>query len=390
VANTLGYYDQLKYSQQALRVLENTIGMPKACFRGYDLENRSSLGPGSTIRIRRPAAVTEQTLGTGTATALAPEGIEMTLNIAKEANFEVTDLDFAYSGRALMEDHIPRAVYSLVQGMDTRLWDAGYKGTPWANNTTGTTIAVADLAALSRILEVNQVPIADISRMWGAIGPTEREALIQLSAFSQQQGAANLGVNVQTTGQFSEPKYGFNLFSSQNRPTHTPGTMADPVGAITGAHAAGVTSLTIGSVTASSTVKAGDFVTITNVTQRYVITADATASGGGSIVVSISPPLQVALAGAEVATIDVEATKVKNSLFFHSEYMAFAMGPLPEYADVLDKGATIATVSDPRTGLSVRTSYGWNQASKKMLFSVDVLYGIKVLNPNMAVRSRQA
>lgn len=391
MANTLGYYDQLKYSQRALRVLENTLGMPSVCSRAYDAENRQSLGPGSTIRIRRPSAVAEQTLGTGTATALSPDALEMTLDIAKEANFEVTDLDFAYAGRALMEDHIPRAVYALVDGMDTRLWAAAYKGTPWVYNTAGTSIALADMAAASRILEKNKVPIKDYPNMWGAIGPEEREALVQLSAFGQWQGAAGDGVNVQSTAQFSSPKLGFRLFSSPSRPSHTPGNNAQSgLAAVT---AIGATSMVVTSVDTSGTFKAGDSFIMGGTgdayLQRYVITADATASSG-SVTLSFSPKLAIAAAGGETITFDAEATKVKQSIFMHSEYIGFAMGPLPEYSDVLGENARIATVTDPRTGLSVRTSYGWNQSAKKMLFSVDVLYGIKVLNPNMAVRIRQA
>ena len=388
MANTLGYYDQLKYSQRALRVLENTLGMPAVCSRAYDAENRQSLGPGSTIRIRRPSAVSEQTLGTGTATALSPDALEMTLDIAKEANFEVTDLDFAYAGRALMEDHIPRAVYALVDGMDTRLWAAAYKGTPWVYNTAGTSIALADMAAASRILEKNKVPIKDYPNMWGAIGPEEREALVQLSSFGQWQGAANDGVNVQNTAQFSSPKLGFRLFSSPSRPTHTPGNNSDNAG-VAAATAIGATSIVVSSVSTSGTFTAGDSFVIAGNDQRYVITAAATASSG-SVTLSFLPKLAAATSGSEVVTLDTEATKVKQSIFMHSEYIGFAMGPLPEYSDVLGENARIATVTDPRTGLSVRTSYGWNQSAKKMLFSVDVLYGIKVLNPNMAVRIRQA
>lgn len=386
MTNTLGYTDQLKYSMAGLRVLENALGAAKACYRAYDTEKRTSLGAGSTIRIVRPTALgAPQALGTGTATALAPEGLEMTLSFAREKNFEVTDTDFAYSGQALIDMHIPRAIYSLVNEMDQNIWSAAYKGTPWVNDVASTTIAVADLAKISRILEERGVPIADVGNMWGLIGPHEREALIQLAAFSQQQGAAESGVNVQRTGQFSEPKYGFNLFSSANRPTHTPGTMADAAG-VAAAASIGATSLSVSSVSSSGTVKAGDSFSIAGHTQRYVITADATATTG-TIVLSFAPGLEAATAGSEVVTIDVEGTKVKQSVFMHSEYIAFAMGPLPEYSNM---GAQIATATDPRTGLSVRTSYGWNQASKKLLFSVDILYGIKVLNPNMAVRSRQA
>ena len=60
------------------------------------------------------------------------------------------------------------------------------------------------------------------------------------------------------------------------------------------------------------------------------------------------------------------------------------MAPLPELPDEL--GAKVATVSDPVTGLSVRSRIYYVGDSSEVHVALDVLYGVKTLDNNMAVR----
>jgi hypothetical protein len=51
-------------------------------------------------------------------------------------------------------------------------------------------------------------------------------------------------------------------------------------------------------------------------------------------------------------------------------------------------GAQIETVTDPQTGLSIRSRLYYEGNSSAVHVALDVLFGVKVLNPNMAVKLR--
>jgi hypothetical protein len=182
-------------------------------------------------------------------------------------------------------------------------------------------------------------------------------------------------------------RYGMEIFSNQNVQTHVPGTVvtgADQLGAVTGAHAKYATSLVVGSFAATETFKAGDTFVITGFTQRYAVTADLTLAGGAGTL-SISPPLQNALAGAEVVTVRVQgANNRKENIAFHKNAFAIAMAPLSEMGNEL--GAKVATIADPVTGLALRSRVFYVPDSSVVKVALDVLYGIKTLDPNLAAR----
>ena len=60
--------------------------------------------------------------------------------------------------------------------------------------------------------------------------------------------------------------------------------------------------------------------------------------------------------------------------------------PLSELGGQL--GAKIATVADPQTGLSLRSRLFYDGSNSKVIVALDVLYGVKTLEPNRAVRLR--
>jgi hypothetical protein len=210
--------------------------------------------------------------------------------------------------------------------------------------------------------------------------------LLNLSAFSQSQGAGDAGVQTQMRGYLGR-KFGFEVFANQNTPTHTSGTMADVAGAVDGVHAVGVTSMLIKSLTDGDTIKAGDSFSIAGFTQRYVVTADVTTGTPTTkATVSIFPALKVATAGNEVVTFKAAASPLvkKQNLAFHRNWAALAMAPLTDMGNQL--GAKIATVIDPITGLTLRSRIFYDGDKSTIKVALDALWGVKVLDPNRCVR----
>jgi len=205
---------------------------------------------------------------------------------------------------------------------------------------------------------------------------------LNLSAFSQQQGAGDTGVSTQLTGSLGT-KFGFEISSSNNVRTHVAGVAADAIGALVGAHAVGATVIAFNGVTASATFKRGDTFVIAGNTQRYSLLADVTADGTGAVTgAQVSPALVQGYSGGAVVTFDL-MNHVQN-LAFSRDFATMAMAPLTTLGREL-MGARIETVVDEGSGLALRARMFYVGDQSKVYVALDILYGLRVLNPNMAV-----
>jgi hypothetical protein len=178
------------------------------------------------------------------------------------------------------------------------------------------------------------------------------------------------------------------LFASQNAPTHIPGTANQSAGGSVGAinMAAGLLrnaeSMVVDAFTGAETIAQGDTFTIAGHTQRYAVTADLTLSSGAGTI-AFTPPAVTDYAddAAVTFTNQTDAGSVQQ-LMFHRNAFAFVFAPLP--TDL--PGIEVGIATDPVTGLSVRASRWAEGKEKKSYISLDMLYGVKTLDPNLAVR----
>jgi hypothetical protein len=118
------------------------------------------------------------------------------------------------------------------------------------------------------------------------------------------------------------------------------------------------------------------------------MTADGTDADGAAASITFEPGLAVATAGAEVITITLQGAAKANCLAWHTNAFCLASAPLSELGNQL--GAKIATVTDPITGLSLRSRMYYVGGSSQVEVALDVLFGVKTLNRNMAVRHYDA
>jgi hypothetical protein len=381
MANTLGVYNPTWYSKEALKILMNNLGMANTVHRR--LEGEKSREPGETLKIRRPSTFSAAD-APATAADLNTQTATVTLAYWREVKFKLTDKELAFTGDQIITDHIAPAAYALADDIDTKL-ALLYKDIPWMDSLTATAVP-ADIVKARRLLFNNKVPVNDTPNMFGMINGTVEEELLGNAAFSQQQGAGDVGIAAQIKGTLG-PKYGFNMFANQNVQTHTSGTCADATGALTADAALGATSIAVDAVTDGGTAKAGDHLIITGDSQRYAITADVTFTGAAGTI-SIDPPLRAAALDNAVVTIDVTGTATANCLFYHRNAFALVMAPLPETGNEL--GARVATVSDPVTKLSLRSRLYYVGNSSEVHVAIDCLYGVETLDNNMCYRMQEA
>jgi len=382
MANVLGNYNPLFYAQEALIQLWANMGMARTVHMGYDAE-RSSFNKGDTITIRRPTKFTVQD-APSTAQDLNPDTVNLVLNFWKEVKFKVSDKEYSFTGQQIIDEHINPAALELADFVDVTL-NGLYKDIPWFHDLQSTPDQ-DDIVDTRKILSDNKVPLRDMANMHYQMGGAMTAAMLKIPAFSQDQGAGPAGVATQISG-FLGRKYGMNTFENQNVPSHTKGTASATTLAAVGAYAAGVSTMTIDAGSVTGTLVPGDTFVIAGNTQRYAVTNTTTASTNVFTGVTFTPALVAAVSDNDVVTVSLD-DHVAN-LAYHRNAFALAFGKLPDLSNFDNNlGAQVAVVQDPITGLAVRSRIYYVGNSSEIHVALDILFGVKTLDPNLGCRGR--
>lgn len=379
MSNVLGNYNETFFAQEALIQLEKVLGMAGRCHRGYSPESQSR---GDTIQIRRPSSFVA---GDAPAAAvdLNTESVSIVLNKWKEVKFKLTDKDLSLTAPEIITNHVRPAAVALADQIDQDMC-ALYKDIPWVSAQTATPV-LADIAGLRKIMFDNKVPLNDKANLNYMIdGATEVEYLKALATAGQQAGAQDPALREGSMGRL----FGYDVWANQNCPIHTSGAAADFTGTVDGVNAIGVATLLFSAVTAGITWKTGDSFSIAGDAQRYVATADGTDADGAAASIAFAPPLKKATAGTEVITLTLTGAAKAQTIAFHRNAFALATAPLTNIGNAL--GARIAVVNDPITNISLRSRMFYLPDTSVVGVALDVLYGVKTLDPNLAVRGYDA
>jgi hypothetical protein len=191
---------------------------------------------------------------------------------------------------------------------------------------------------------------------------------------------------------------------SQSIVSHTTGvTPAAPIVATT-VTAQGATSLAISFTSGSPTFKVGDVFTVANVfavnpqtrkstgsLQQFTVTADVSVSSTTTATLSVSPAIYTsahALAtvnsfpasSAALTFLGGSATQYAQNLVYHKDAITFATADL-----LLPQGVDMAS-RQVHNGISMRIVRQYDINNDRMPCRIDVLYGYKVIRPQMACR----
>lgn len=380
MSNVLGNYNPIFYAQKALDYLHNSMGMARTVFMGLDEEYKSRQ-QGDTITVKRPSRFTVQD-APSSAQDLAVETVTMTLAYWREVKFKLTDKEVAIATERIIRDHVAPAAIELANDIDTKLaLLANY--VPWFTDLTSTPVA-SDLTAARKVLFDNKVPLADQANMFGMVDGNLEAALLNLTAFTQNQGSGDVGTAAQINGAVGK-RYGINWFANQNVQSHVKGTASTGTLALVGAHSKFGTTVTLDAGSVTGTLTAGDSFVLAGNSQRYTVLATVTASGNAFPAVAISPPLVQDYADNTVATVSLD-DHVMN-LAYHRNAFGLVMAKLPDEL-LRGLGMQVASISDPVTGLSIRAAIYAVPNSSEVHCKLDVLYGVVALNPNLAMRMR--
>lgn len=396
MANFIDPYNPIFYAQELLIALQNALGFASRVHRGYDAERRT-FNKGNTISIKRPSVLTTQAGGTGTTQDLNTEEVNIVLDDFREVKFEVSDVEGAYAGAKIIEDHIQPGAYAIAAYIDAKL-AALSKDIPWFyDGLDAKTYSSTDITGPRKVLRDIAGTIVDNSvDIHYGIDTTMEQKFLDMGIFHQAQTTGQ-GNNMSLFNGSLGTRFGAEFFVNQSLAQHTSGTVVsagtDVLGSVTGAHVIRAESLIIGDLSLVETILKGDTFVIAGHTQRYVATATTTLVAGAGTV-SIFPPLKQALAGAEVITFEdgttanVQASSFYPNLLFHKNAFALAFAKLPETGN--DAGARMFSVQDPITGIAVRGRIAYVDTSAVVNVTLDVLFGVKTLDPNLAVNFRRA
>jgi hypothetical protein len=207
-----------------------------------------------------------------------------------------------------------------------------------------------------------------------------------------------------------------DVYQAQNVPTFTRGTATNTTPAVDGAGQVSTyanvkdtdtQSLLLKNAGNAVTYVAGDVFTIADVyavnpvtkatqsfLKQFTVTAAATASAGGAVTLTISPAIitsgayqNVSAAPADSALLTIvgsASTGYPQNLFFHENAFALCMVPME-----LPDGAAYKA-RESYKGLSIRIVGDYDIVNDVNMWRLDVLYGVKAIDPRLAVRASGA
>jgi hypothetical protein len=229
----------------------------------------------------------------------------------------------------------------------------------------GTSGDLSDFANSVKVLDDNGAPAMDRSIILGTSAAAKIRGTQSVLFKVNEAGSADLlrtgalgtveGLNVRTSGQIK---------AGQGQNGTAVGTGASYV--LNGAHAVGVTSVTV--KTGTGTVLVGDVVTIDGF--KYIATSAIAAAGTFTIA---SPGIQVA--GVDGDTVVVNAASQKNVFMQKAGFLLATR--LPAMPQGGDSASDLMVVTDPVTGLSFQIAL--YKQYRQITIDVAIAWGTKVL-----------
>lgn len=393
MANYYNPYDPIFYANESLIALENALGISKRVHMGYD-EERKSANKGSTIQIKAPGTFSTSTGGTDAPEDLNPTSIQMVLDDWVQVKFQVSDKELAYTSDQIIADHIQPACYTLASYIDGKVC-ALHKDVGNFYDWTGT--ISNDMVDGRKKLRDTAGNILDRSTINLAVDSTVEAQMLKATLF-HSAGVAGDPQNKEALLRGSlGVRFGLEPFVQQGMSQFTSGTVVsagtDVLGALNGNHSERATTISVNNLSGTETFKKGDTFIIAGNDQRYVVAADASLTAGANASVSIYPALKQDYSTGAVVTFEdgsgaVKANSYYPNIMFHKNAFALATAPLPTLGNQL--GAKMWSIQDPRTGLSIRARLAYKDGTASVVVTLDVLFGVKTLDPNLALICRRS
>lgn len=357
---------------------------------------------GDTLRLRDPVRYTVVIGRVATPESTVDQYKTLTLDTQAHVAFSFTSAERTLSIDNFSDRYLASAAAGLANAIDVAGLTKAYQSTGNMVGTPGTAFTSLDYAyAAGRVLDEAATPMDGARYM--VISPAQQEATLKSAAtlFNHQ---AEVG-NQYKKGRMGQMG-GFTWLMDQNVRVHTVGPLGgSPVVSASAGSQTGSTLLVTGfTAAAASRLKAGDQFTLplvysvnpvsgdsTGNLQVFVVTSNVSSAADGSASIPIFPAITpsgtnktVTASPAPSAPLTIIGTANSTSvqgLAFHKNAFTLGMAPLE-----VPPGTDSAKAIDPDTGVSIRTTTGYDILNDLWITRVDCLFGWAAPRAEWAVR----
>jgi hypothetical protein len=359
-------------ARQALPMLQSNLVMPALVYRDYENEFKSQ---GDTIQVRKPAVfVADDFNGTVNLQDVGESNVLVKLDKIADVSVGITSKEMTLNVEDFNSQVLSPAVLAIAEKVNKDLLSL-YIDIPYNVGTSGTTPNdLSHFADATKVLNKNKVPMGNRAAVWN---PDAQSKLTIIPAVvNAEKSGSTAALREGSIGRIQA----LENFMAQSVYTHVAGgytALADVTAS--GAGGASTVALTSAAGAATTSLKKGDLLTINGV--QYIVTADSAAAVAGVISsVAIYPALASTISAKAVTFADRTAGAHVANLAFHRSAFALVARPLEQPKGVSDSYVTSFN------GLSLRVVFDYDSTHKKQLMSIDMLYGIKTLYPELAVQ----
>lgn len=349
----------------ALKILTGNILYRDLVYNDYSSE---FVKVGDTVNVRKISPIkSKEFTGNIDKQDITEDSIPVKLDIWRDTSVTLGTKDYTLDLVSFEEQVVKPVIVGLAQDIDENI--AAYIAQNAKSNISKTDNPqnLADIANLGKKLDLNKAPKEDRSLVFSVNHKYDYALTDNLSKVSY--AGDNQTLREALLGRI----YGMTTYMSQSNVA----TKAETTGTATSFKVAGTkdaAAVALSSVTGETgTVEAGDGFIFEG--RPYYFTETKTAAAGAITSVSIDRKLHKAVTAGDTITL----IKKDVSVAFQKDAIAFVTRPLE-----LPQGAAKAYVmQDPATGISVRVVISYDINTKTDVLSFDVLYGLKVLRPEL-------
>lgn len=424
---------------EALRVLENQLGIGNRCIRTLD-DNFGVDGAkqGNTLRVRKPPRVTSTTGPVYANNSPQDEFAVLQTSTQVQVSFGFTSADLALSIDDFSGRYVKPTMVKMASDIDALGVTAAVSGYTVSNVTSfggqygGSYAGFFNLATPGAISAVTGPkswtgnvlgqgatsiatalqPYFDAgARLDEQAAPTEDRYVVlspSATAFTVPQLFLSFNPQSQISDAFKKGIIGevggFEFYKSQNIPIITSGTWTNNAN-VNVASANGDTTLTV-NLASGKTVVAGDQFVVAGVNsinpinyigtgfqQVFTVTAGATANAAGAIVVPVYPPIQAGTAkqtinalpaqGANVVFMGTSNTSTQACFAYQKGALALGVAPL---ATDMGASAAVSSAKSAGSGLAIRYVDQYQGLTDQRIRRFDILVGWGVVRPELGCK----
>lgn len=385
----------------AVAILDNELVMAKQVYRGLESEFTGKVNgyeKGDTVSMRRPTDFTVRDGATASNQDIVEGKVALTVDKQKGIDFGFTSKELTLSITELSDRVIRPAMVQLANQVDADLM-ALYKYVPkWAGTPGQTVNSYADFSAAPQLLDEYAVPAAGRSAV---LSPSDHWGLLGSQAALYIQDAAKGAYRTASLGMIGN----VDTYMAQNVPTHTTGsdlsgTVGASVTSSTVTYASVKDSLQQTITTSSVNMNPGDIFTIagvyavnpvTKATLPFLKQFTCISYSSNSLVLypamiwsgafqNVAVVGVTDLNGQAITGMGTASTGYRQNMVFTTNAFALAMVPM-----ISPPGANQVS-RKTYNGTSVRLIPTYDGTNDKSNFRLDILYGVKAIDPRQATR----